>query len=307
MLSNLLKRFIGKDAFPGRLLNDSGDQKVQPTFVHCRRAETSQAERGQSFLTMLTNDELKRLNDLLPWSCFILDAQGRTFGKSWSASKRSVAQEIPDYRILELHRRCPLDERDVLEIGCFEGVHTVALTKLARRVVAVDSRIENVVKTIVRCAVLGTSPVVFPWDVERGLVPQIDISCDVLHHVGVLYHLVDPVQHLREVLPWVRETVMLDTHVASTNVIPDEYLSGGERFKYQEYKEGGREKPFAGMADHAKWLYERDLVRILQESGFAAVDVAERRSERNGPRVLIYASRPEVRQDHMLSTAARTQ
>ena len=61
--------------------------------------------------------------------------------------------------------------------------------------------------------------------------------------------------------------------------------------KYQKYQEGGREEPFAGMADHAKWLYEADLVRILQDAGFAAVDVAERRSERNGPRVLIYASR----------------
>ena len=38
---------------------------------------------------------------------------------------------------------------------------------------------------------------------------------------------------------------------------------------YQKYQEGGREEPFAGMADHAKWLYEADLVRILQNAGFA--------------------------------------
>jgi len=250
--------------------------------------------RGFPILGLLTDDELQRLNNLLPWSCFVLDAQGRTFGKSWSATKRSVPQEIPDHRIVELDRRFPLRERDVLEIGCFEGIHTAALTRLAHRVMAADSRIENVIKTIVRCAILGERPVVFPWNVEDGLLHGVNISCDVLHHVGVLYHLVDPIRHLREVLPHVRQVVMLDTHVASTEAKLDSFVSGSERFRYQRYKEGGREEPFAGMADHAKWLVEEDLVRLLREIGFVMVDVAERRAERNGPRVLIYAARAEV-------------
>ena len=294
MLSALLKRFVRKDELCSRL-TDAQEERRLPTVPSADRirAEPASASPDKSFLARLTDDELRRLNELLPWSCFILDSQGRKFGKAWSATKRSIPQEIPDYRIVELDKRCPLVGRDVLEIGCFEGVHTVALARLARRVVAVDSRIENVVKTIVRCAALGESPFVVPWNVENGLVPELDLSCDVLYHVGVLYHLVDPVRHLKEVLPLVRDTVMLDTHVASTNTRPDEYVSGNERVKYQKYQEGGREEPFAGMADHAKWLYEADLVRILQNAGFAAVDVAERRSERNGPRVLIYASRVE--------------
>ncbi len=254
-------------------------------------AVCGQRGRGVPILGLLTDEELQRLNGLLPWSCFVLDARGRTFGKSWSATKRSQPQEIPDYRIVELNRRFPLAERDVLEVGCFEGVHTVALARLARHVMAADSRIENVIKAIVRCAVLGERPFIFPWNVEDGLLPGIDISCDVLHHVGVLYHLVDPVRHLREVLPHVREAVLLDTHVATPSTASDSYTSGSEVFRYQRYREGGREEPFAGMADHAKWLCEDDAVRILLEAGFHHVDVAERRQERNGPRVLIFANR----------------
>ena len=253
--------------------------------------EYGQRGRGPSILPLLSDDELKRLNNMLPWSCFILDSQGRTFGKSWSATKRSIPQEIPDCRIVELDRRFPLGELDVFEVGCFEGIHTVALARLARRVMAADSRIENVIKTIVRCAALGERPIVFPWNVEEGLLPGIDISCDVLHHVGVLYHLVDPIRHLREVLPHVRKAVMLDSHVASVDATLESYVSGTESFRYQRYKEGGREEPFAGMADHAKWLLEDDLIGFLRGAGFAVVDVAERRAERNGPRVLIYASR----------------
>jgi tRNA (mo5U34)-methyltransferase len=45
------------------------------------------------------------------------------------------------------------------------------------------------------------------------------------------------------------------------------------------------------MADHAKWLREEDLVGLLHQEGFHNIDVAERRQERNGPRVLIFASR----------------
>jgi tRNA (mo5U34)-methyltransferase len=290
-LRNLMKTFSG----PTEPIPQSDGYLTEPKPGSMEPAEfgapCGQPGSGTAILDLLQDQELQRLNDLLPWSCFVQDARGRAFGKAWSATKRAQPQKIPDHRIVELNRRFPLETRDVLEIGCYEGIHTVALARLARRVMAADSRIENVVKTIVRCAVLGQRPFVFPWNVEDGLVRTVDISCDVLHHVGVLYHLVDPVRHLREVLPHVREAVLLDTHVASAVATLDSYVSGTDRFRYQQYKEGGREVPFAGMAEHAKWLCEEDLLRLLCEAGFQYIDVAERRQERNGPRVLIFAGR----------------
>ena len=288
---NLMKTFSGATEETPRSTGHWTELKPVSMETAELAAEWGQRGQGTAILDLLKDEELQRLNDLLPWSCFVLDAQGRAFGKAWSVTKRSSPQKIPDHRIVELNRRFPLETRDVLEIGCYEGIHTVALARLARRVMAVDSRIENVVKTIVRCALLGERPFVVPWNIEDGLARDLDISCDVLHHVGVLYHLIDPVRHLREVLPYVREVVMLDTHVASAAAAVDSYVSGTDRFQYQRYKEGGREVPFAGMADHAKWLCEEDLLRVLREAGFHHIDVAERRHERNGPRVLIYASR----------------
>lgn len=288
---NLMKTFSGATEETPRSTGHWTELKPVSMETAGLAAEWRQRGHGTAILDLLKDEELQRLNDLLPWSCFVLDAQGRAFGKAWSAKKRAQPQEIPDPRIVGLNRRFPLETRNVFEIGCFEGIHTVALARLSRRVMAADSRIENVVKTIVRCAILGERPFIFPWNVEDGLVRDIDISCDVLHHVGVLYHLVDPVRHLREVLPYVREVVMLDTHVASAAAAVDSYVSGTDRFRYQRYREGGREEPFAGMADHAKWLCEEDVFRVLYETGFHNLDVAERRQERNGPRILIYASR----------------
>ena len=84
---------------------------------------------------------------------------------------------------------------------------------------------------------------------------------------------------------------MLDTHVADDGTANSEYESGGRRYRYFRYREGTRAEPFAGMADHAKWLVLEDVQELLTRFGFRTIDVAARTMERNGPRVLIYANR----------------
>jgi hypothetical protein len=246
---------------------------------------------NMQMIDMLPDEELERLNRLLPWGAFLVDSKGRRFGRAWSGNKRATAQALPDPRILELDRRVPLRDRSVLEIGCFEGIHTAALAARAARVLACDSRIENVIKTIVRCGMLQTTPVVFRWDVEERLPENIDITSDVLHHVGVLYHLTDPVSHLNFLANRINDTIMLDTHVAPENAILQEYQSCGGTWKYFRYKEGGREDPFSGMAGHAKWLEVGSITQILEDAGFSKIDVVRIQQERNGPRLLLFASR----------------
>lgn len=235
----------------------------------------------------MSDDELLRLNDLLPWSSWVIDANGRRFGNRYTANKRNVPETIPDYRNVELHKRFDLSDKHVLELGCFEGNHTVALASMARKVTGIDSRIEHVVKTLVRCAMAGFYPSVHCWDVEQEIPHGLDLSCDVLHHCGVLYHLEQPVQHLERLAPLVSTALMLDTHIAPKGV--ELYEVAGVR--YWHFDEHGRDNPFAGMYGHAKWIVLDDLVGVLKGLGFNDVDVAETRDERSGPRVLIYARR----------------
>lgn len=250
-----------------------------------------QARISIPVLEQLPDDELERLNQLLPWSAFVVDAKGRRFGRPHSASKRDTPQELPDRRILLLGQKLALKQRKVLEIGCFEGIHTVPLVMRAKSVVAVDSRIENVVKTLVRCTMFGLAPTVLRWDVETAAPVDADLECDVLHHVGVLYHLADPWSHLRQVCGLTRELIMLDTHVSPAGAQMKQCQTILGPRCYYPYKEGGRVDPFSGMQDHAKWLPQDDLIDLLKTFGFANVELAERRDERNGPRVLIFARR----------------
>ena len=113
---------------------------------------------NSGLIEFLGDDDLGRLNEMLPWNCFTVDSNGRRFGNAAWMGKRDKPQLVPDPRILEMNRVFDLANQSVLEVGCFEGIHTVALAQLAAKVYAIDSRIENVVKTIVRTHLLGVSP-----------------------------------------------------------------------------------------------------------------------------------------------------
>lgn len=239
----------------------------------------------------LSDQDLVELNGLLRWHCFTVDAKGRRFGRRSKPGKREEPQAVPDLRIVDMDKRFGLKGKTVLEIGCFEGVHTIALAMQGAQVTAIDSRMENVVKTIVRTSFFGFQPKVFKCDVEdpveQALLPEVDF----LHHVGVLYHLVDPVSHLRQLASRVRGGLMLDTHYAEPEKAVFSYEVAGRSYPYMRFGEGGRSEVFSGMYDHAKWLTLDSLVALLRELGFASVEVVEKRAERNGPRLRLFAAR----------------
>jgi hypothetical protein len=160
---------------------------------------------------------------------------------------------------------------------------------LAAKVTAVDSRIENVVKTIVRTAMFNYHPTVFKCDVENWESQFPLLQADVCHHIGVLYHLKDPVKHLQGLGKITKEAILLDTHYAHPEEATEQYEVGGKHYAYKKYGEG--KDVFSGMYDHAKWLPLNSILEILNNQGFKHQEVLEKRDERNGPRVLLYLAR----------------
>lgn len=258
------------------------------------REQYHEGRASGRFVDQLTDGDVERLNALLPWRCFTVDAHGRAVGGVAWRGKRSEPQLIPDPRVELFDQRFGLAGRHVLEIGCFEGVHTIALCALASQVTAVDSRIENIVKTVVRCTLYDVRPRAFVIDVERP--HDVDLlAADLCHHVGVLYHLTDPVTHLLRVGEWVSHGLMLDTHYARPEDARDEYVVNDEPYRFRRYAEHGRSDVFSGMHAHSKWLLLEDIERVLNAAGFDQVEVVETREERNGPRVMLFAERSPSR------------
>jgi hypothetical protein len=243
------------------------------------------------YVDPLSDEDLSRLNELLPWKAFTVDRHGRRFGGVAWRGKRDDAQPVPDRRTLILHDRFKLSDKHVLEFGCFEGIHTVGLLGFAAEVTAVDARIENVTKTIVRTALYGYRPRVFVHDVDQAAPSYNQLQADVLHHVGVLYHLRDPVRHLLDIGRYIRMGVMLDTHYALEDAARETYEVDGRQYRYQLFQEQGRADVFSGLGASSRWLTLDVITSLLQETGFPNVEVVETRSERNGPRVLLIARR----------------
>jgi tRNA (mo5U34)-methyltransferase len=242
----------------------------------------------------LTDDELDRLNTLLPWMCFTADEKGRRFGDMAWRGKREQAQEVPDQRIVKLNQLFDLKDKSVLEVGCFEGVHTIGLCQFAKEVYAVDSRIENVVKTIVRTNMFGYKPTAAVCNIEDEVSFDALPKIDVIHHVGVLYHLLDPIKHLLALKQHANQGILLDTHYATNEMLNANYTTSGGSYDYHRFKEGGRDEVFSGMYDHSKWLTLDCIKKILTDIGFSDVRVLNDELQRNGPRVTLYAAKPNV-------------
>ena len=242
-------------------------------------------------LESLSDHDLRRLNELLDWNCYLLDGRGRRFGNIARPGKRMAPEQIPDRRIRLLDERFGLEEREVLELGCFEGIHTAGLCALGARVTAVDARVDHVVKTIVRCSFLGHFPAVFTCNLENPADCQRLPRAELLHHVGVLYHLADPVTHLRNLHRWATVGVMLDTHYAEKGEATGTYEVGGKAYPCSVYREAGAREAFSGMRAYSRWLTLDTIFGLLTDSGFPDVEVVERRAERNGPRALLFARR----------------
>lgn len=237
----------------------------------------------------LSDADLERLNELLPWRCYTVDGHGRRFGRPAGALKRTEPQVVPDERVLLLDSEFGLADKHVLEVGCFEGVHTVALCQRAASVVAVDGRVDNVVKTIVRTAFFGQSPRAFAFDLEQPIDPEGPLRCDVCFHVGVLYHLSDPLVHLERLGRAVQLGMLLDTHVADGKAELVDYESGGRSYRVHEYREGGVVDPFSGLRSFSRWLLLDDLLAAVAAVGFNDVRLLDSRDERNGRRVSLLA------------------
>jgi len=254
---------------------------------------------SSSILDKLSDDDLNKLNEILPWSCFILDSNGRKFGNSPSNvdyvvtkyPKRDNPQIIPDQRITFLQNRINLKNKSVLEVGCYEGIHTIALSLLAKQVFAIDSRIENVVKTITRTNIMGFNPEVSVCNLENeDDVVKLN-KVDVIHHVGVLYHLTNPVKNLMEMSFLSKKAILLDTHYSSTEMVNDEFEYNNNTYKYYRFTESGRADVFSGMNEHSKWLLKEDIIKILSSMGFINYEIIRDEIERNGPRFCILASK----------------
>jgi tRNA (mo5U34)-methyltransferase len=224
----------------------------------------------------LDDEALREINTRHAWVTGTADSRGRVLGRP----ERILA--IPDSKVAIARDRIGLSGKTVVEFGCLEGSHTVALCLLARHVVALEAREENIARTRIRCGLYGAVPEILKMDLETHLPPP----ADVFFHSGVLYHLKDPVGHLLNISP-LTDAMLLDTHYADTP--REKYVCPNDKKTYRclIYREDVHSCK-SGMRPFSRWLGLADLVGTLK-GRFKRVEVVDDRQERNGRRATMVA------------------
>ncbi len=226
----------------------------------------------------LSDADLAKINKAHAWVTMTVDAHGRHLGRG------EAVFEIPDFRVRFVKDNLGLEGKSVVEFGCLEGAHTVALAREAREVVGVDGRASNLEKAKIRCRLYGVTAAFFKGDVEQWVPP----AADLYFHCGVLYHLKDPASHLIRISKSTKE-LFLDTHYTKGPTGTYQCPEDGRTypcFVYGEAPAGAK----AGLQDTATWLRLPDILAILKRS-FQEVKVLRDEKERNGLRVSLVAKK----------------
>ncbi|MCB8752750.1 methyltransferase domain-containing protein [Planktothrix agardhii] len=249
----------------------------------------------------LDAESLDTLNCLLPWSSYNKLSNSTIIGGAYTSLKRSAPHQIPDKHINVLQEYCNLnDDCSAIEFGCFEGHYTASLATICKKVYGLDSRIENVIKTLVRCWFLGLEDKVSVDLINLETDSLVNFyqtrykldTIDIAHHRGVLYHLADPVAHLIDVSNLCNKYLYLHTQYATPEQAVSDYESPLGKYLVFMYKEEAiNYSPFAGMVSQAIWLQKSDLFSILKQLGFTQIKEISDTQERNGCRIELIAAK----------------
>jgi 2-polyprenyl-3-methyl-5-hydroxy-6-metoxy-1,4-benzoquinol methylase len=249
----------------------------------------------------LSPADLSYLNVLLPWSSYNAVGKSVPLGSAYLSNKRSSPHSIPDGHVTAISKFLDISRCTVLEVGCFEGHYTAALANSCKSVNAIDSRVENVIKTLVRLWALnlGGNVTLDVVDLDGTALADFYRSkgiasggFDLIHHRGVLYHLADPCRHLADLATLGMAHLYIHTQYANTSQKLSPYQSAFGTFDAFFYREKNIEfAPFAGMRKDAIWLQKKDLLNVLRDLGMGKIEILSDVEERNGSRIELIASR----------------
>lgn len=223
----------------------------------------------------------RRVAELGPWITRFRFL-GKTFGGDYDAVTDPRIVRVP--RELGARVRCAR----ILELGCLDGGHTVALAHAfpQAEIVAVDVRAENLARAEFLTALHGCrAPRFVRADLETAdLAPYGQF--DLIVCIGLLYHLWEPWKLLRQLGAH-------GEHLWLWTVYCPDLEASAEHAGYRgrDFVEGPLDHPLSAVRPTSFFPTLGSLLAMVHAAGFARQDVLELGTTPNGPSVLLHARR----------------
>jgi SAM-dependent methyltransferase len=192
-------------------------------------------------------------------------------------------------RTLDLVYGPDLGALRIADLGCLEGGFAVALAQRGARVMGVEARAVNIVKGQLLKEHFGLGSLDFVCDDVKNFNRQRYGSFDVILALGILYHIDQPVQWLRQIADAATGLLIVDSHLAPPDddslgridqsiarlgplrtVTVDSRPYSGRWFREVEGRPVDVERDLwaAYSNDESFWLTKESLVLALEHAGF---------------------------------------
>jgi len=189
-----------------------------------------------------------------------------------------------------VRRFLPGREPRVLDLGALEGGLSFEMAREGWQTTGVEGREDNFRKASLVASYYGLPNLRFVHKDVKALAPEHGGVFDVILCCGLLYHLDEPIAHLRQLESLLAPDglLFLDTHVApdagaSRYGTHEDSLSAPVTFEESGHEYDGRwwtepaegdlrERMWSAISnERSMWLSRRSLIRALVHSGFHEV------------------------------------
>ncbi len=245
----------------------------------------------QKRVPLLTDFQLEEFQKVVQWRSGCPLPDGRYLGYAEDEKPGSwKAGAGRDRRVQALLDHASPANKVILELGSCEGVLSVQLAAICKKVVALEVRPRNITCALIRAYLHGVRNCEFHIADVRDLDQNIG-KFDILFHAGVLYHLANPLEHLFRIRT-VADTMLLDTHYGQRSDMEATSIDfQGKNYDAYVYNEHGWSDSFSGVEDHSLWLSRESLLSALTEFGFGKVSVLHDEETPAGSRIILIAKR----------------
>lgn len=178
----------------------------------------------------------------------------------------------------------------VADLGCLEGGFALALAQRGAQVLGIEARRRNIEKAELLRDHFGLPNLSFQLSDVKDFKADRFGQFDLVLALGILYHLDQPVEWLRQISTATRRALILDTHFAPADDVSmsrldsrltlgplERQTSGGSTVEgrwFHEFPEGADPEAqlWASYSNHKSfWLTKESLVRSVAQAGFPLV------------------------------------